>query len=202
MDQSARVQPSLWHCLCGLPFLLIGCGVFGYTLFHGLFHVTDSLTQVVVPGRAELSLQRDTTYTVFLEKQSVVNGRIFSTTQSVDGLACRVTSFQNGAVIPVTTAGSTASYDVNGRSGVSVLRFRTPADGKYLFACDYDPGSSGPEVVLAVGAGVGEGIYRMVLVSLASIFGGAIACTVVVLVVITRRERNKKKIGQSGQAPV
>ncbi len=202
MDQGARIQPSLWHVLWGLPFLLIGCGIFGYTLFHGLFHLTDLLTQVVVPGQAELNLRRDTTYTVFLEKQSVINGRIYSTTQPVDGLACRVTSLQGGAAIPVTTPGSAASYDVNGRSGESVLEFHTPADGKYLFACDYGPGSSGPEAVLAVGAGVGESIYRTVFVSLASIFGSAIACIIVVLVVITWRDHNKKKIWQSGHAPV
>jgi hypothetical protein len=50
-------RPSLWYCLLGVPFLVGGVGFFLYTLFHELVHMTDSLTQVVVPGRAELSLK-------------------------------------------------------------------------------------------------------------------------------------------------
>jgi hypothetical protein len=40
-----------------VPFLLAGGGFFVYTIFHGLTHLTDSLTQVVVPGKAELHLK-------------------------------------------------------------------------------------------------------------------------------------------------
>jgi len=193
-----RIQPSLWHCLWGLPFLLIGGGFFIYTIFHGLGHVTDSLTQVVVPGRAELNLQRGQRYTVFLEEQSVMNGMIYSTTQSVQGLQCRVHSIPKGAAIAMERSSTSTSYTLNGRSGHSVLEFPIQEDGKYEFACDYGENFKGSEVVVAVGSGVGEAIVRTVAGALGAFFGGVGGCVIVVLVVVMRREREKKKIAQSG----
>ena len=57
-------------------FEVLGIGVFLYALIHGIFHITDSLTQVIVPGNAELPLKKRLTYTVFLQEESVVNGKI------------------------------------------------------------------------------------------------------------------------------
>jgi hypothetical protein len=64
--------------------LLIGGGLFFYMLFHGIMHVTDSLTQVVAPGKAELDLQPGR-YSVFLEEQSTLNGKIYSTSNQLAG---------------------------------------------------------------------------------------------------------------------
>jgi hypothetical protein len=181
-----------------LPFFLIGGGFFVYTLFHGLMHLTDSLTQIVVPGSTELNLKRGR-YSVFLEEQSIVNGKIYSTTQSIDGLTCRVRSVQNGAAVAIEKASMSASYSVNGRSGHSVLEFPIQQGGRYAFACDYGENSKGQEVVMAVGSGVGEAIFRTVLGSLAAFFGGCGAGVIVVLMVVFRREREKKLLRQSGQ---
>jgi hypothetical protein len=182
-----------------LPFLLLGMGLFGYTLFHGITHATDSLTQVVVPGTAELALHRGT-YTVFLEEESEVNGKIYSTTQPVDGLACRVISAQNGSAIAVRRANNSTTYSVGGRSGHSVLEFPINQDGNYTFTCDYGENAPGPEVVVAVGSGVGEAIWRTVLGALAAFFGGGAAGLIPVVIVIIMRERQKKKSIQSFHA--
>jgi hypothetical protein len=176
---------------------LIGGGFFVYTLFHGIMHVTDSLTQVVVPGSADLNLKRGR-YTVFLEEQSTVNGKIYSTTQSIDGLACRVSSVQNRATIPIEKPSGSATYSVSGRSGHSVLEFPIQQDGRYSFACDYGENSKGPEVVVAVGSGVDGAIFHTVLGALAAFFGGIGAGLIVVLVVVLKREREKKRRRQSG----
>jgi hypothetical protein len=200
LNEKIAVRPSLWHCLWGAPFLLIGSGFFIYTLFNGITHATDSLTQVVVPGKAELSLQRGRTYTVFLEERSTVNGKIYSTTESIEGLTCRVNSVKNRASIGIGKSSANTSYEVNGRSGRSVLEFSVPEDGRYAFACDYDEKSTGPEVVVAVGAGAEMRILRTVLVGLGSLFGGCGGCVIVVVFVAIRRERAKKKLWQAGQA--
>ena len=201
MEHGTRVRPSLRQCLWGVPFFLIGIGFFGYTLFHGITHVTDSLTQIVVPGKAELNLKQGR-YSVFLEEESTVNGKIYSTTQSIDGLVCRVSSVQDGATIPIGNSGMSTSYSVNGRSGHSVLEFSIQQNGRYAFACDYGENSKGPEVVVAVGSGVGEAITSTVIGGLGYFFGGIGAGLIVVVLVVIRRERNKKRIWQSGQMVV
>jgi hypothetical protein len=184
-----------------VPFFLIGGGFFGYILIHGIMHATDSLTQIVVPGRAELSLKQGR-YSVFLEEESTVNGKIYSTTQSIAGLECRVTSVQSGAIIPIQKASMNTTYSVNGRSGHSVLEFPIQQDGRYAFACDYGENSKGPEVVVAVGSGVGEAILSTVLGGLGAFFGGIGAGLIVVLVVVLRRERNKNRLRPSGQVQI
>jgi hypothetical protein len=86
----------------GVLLLLIGGGFSACTLFQGIMHVTDSLTQVVVPGRAELNLQQGLNDDVFLEQQSVGSGKVYSTTQSsIVGSECRVKSLQNDTSIAV-----------------------------------------------------------------------------------------------------
>lgn len=198
MEQVTRLRPSFWHFLWGAPFLLIGGGLFFYTLFHGLTHATDSLSQIVAPGRAELELQPGL-YTVFHEEQSTVNGKIYSTTQSVNGLSCRASSVQNGSTVSIQKPTMSTSYSVNGRSGHSVLEFSIQQAGKYAFACDYGEGAKGPEVVVAVGSGVGGAITRTVVGGLAAFFGGIGAALAVVFVVVMMREREKKRLWQSTQ---
>lgn len=181
----------MWYCLLGLPLLVGGIGFFLYTLFHEFVHMTDSLTQVVVPGRVELTLKGDEEYTIFLERQSVVNGMVY-VTESVNGLQCRVQSMEAGRSVAVTTS-TGASYSLGSRSGQSILAFRTPQDGRYELACDYD-GSSGPKAVLAVGTGIVSGIVRTVLVSILSMFVGIGGCVAVVLTVILKRRRPGERI--------
>ena len=201
MDQIERIRPSLWHCLWALPFFLVGGGFFFYTIFHEVMHTTDSLTQIVVPGSTELNLQPGQ-YSVFLEEQSVMNGKIYSTTQSIDGLACRVSSVQSGASIAIQKASMNTSYSVNGRSGHSVLEFPIQQAGRYRFACDYGEGSTGSEVMVAVGAGVGEAIFGTVLTGLAAFFGGGGGGLAVILFVVIKRGREKKRLRQAGQLQI
>lgn len=201
MDSFTRIRPSLWHLLWGVPFFLAGGGFFVYTLFHELSHITDSLTQVVVPGSAELHLKPGT-YTVFLEEESVVNGKIYSTTESVSGLSCRVTSVESGAATLLAKPSMDTSYTLGGRSGHSVLEFPIHQAGRYTFACDYGDNPKGAEVVVAVGSGVGEALFLTVAEALTAFFGGGGAGLMVVVIVIVMRERAKNRLRQAGQAQI
>jgi hypothetical protein len=194
-----QIRLSLWSCLWAAPFFLVACGLFAYALIVGFSHLTDSLTQVVVPGKASLNLQHGRTYQVFLEDQSVVNGEIYSSNQPVEGLVCRVNSVQDGSEVALRSSSSNTSYSVNGRSGHSVLEFLIQKDGEYDFACDYGQRAGGPRVVVAVGSVVGEKISRMVFSGLVELFGGIAAGLLVIDFVVVRRVRAKKRLWQSSQ---
>jgi hypothetical protein len=73
-------------------------------------------------------------------------------------------------------------------------------EGQYHFACTYASGSRGPEVVLAVSSGVGEGIMNTVLKSLGAMFGGGALAATVFFTVFFLRERSKKRTANSMQA--
>lgn len=200
LNQPAQIRTSLWHCLWGVVFILVGAGFFSYALVHGLMHVTDSLAQVIVPGSAELNLQPGQ-YSVFLEEQSTVNGNIYSTTESISGLSCRIHAVPNGPPIPMATSRANVTYSVNDRSGRSVLEFPIEHAGRYVFACDYGASPRGPDTVVAVGSGVGAAIARTVLEGLGAMFGGGAVGVIMILVVVFKREREKKRLLSSGTHP-
>jgi len=199
MDGSPNPGPGRAYYLLPLIFVLAGAAIFGVVLWQGLFHLTGLLVQVVAPGEAELSLVHGQTYTVFLEQQSVVNGRIYATGE-VNGLKCTLNTAR-GEIVPLRQPGMTTSYRMAGRSGRSALEFEVPEDGTYKFACRYE-NASGPETVLAVGSGVGARIARTVLTSLAAIFGGVIAGAVAFLGIFFLRRKAGEHAALPGQAAV
>ena len=200
MEDNPAIQPSKWYYLIGAAVIAAGVSLFLYTLLHGIFHITDNLTQVVVPGEKDLTLQPKLKYSIFLEDQSVVDGRIYSTTENLSGLTCHVSSLTSGTKIDLHRSGISTSYNVNGRSGRSVLEFVTQEGGEHRVACDYGEGKQGPQVVLAVGSGVGEKIFSMVFVCLGEMFGGGALGAAIILTVFFKREGSKKTIGATTAA--
>ena len=202
MNDVAPIRPSWWYCLLGLPLCLAGFGGFGYILFHNIMHITDSLVQVVAPGHADLWLKQNTTYTVFLERQSLVNGKIYSVDESISGLMCVASSPTGDVHIPLSRPSFFTSYDVNGRSGRSILQFQTVQSGSYRFSCEYAEGSNGPEVVLAVGAGVGQAMLSTAIKSLSFLAGGMGLAGIVFVVVFFTREASKRRVSRVSQLSV
>jgi hypothetical protein len=91
MTQPPAKFPYWWYA--GPALLAIASGaLFIFFLFDGLSHTTDNLVQVVVPGSSDLFLQKRGDYTVFLEEQSSAGGKIYSTTQPITGLSCKLSA--------------------------------------------------------------------------------------------------------------
>lgn len=195
MNEDRIVRPSQWYYALGVAVILAGLSLFAYALFHGIDHVTDGLTQIVVPGEKDLTLMPRLKYTIFLETESVVDGRIYSTTESISGLTCEVTSETSGDEIETRLPTMDTTYSLSGRSGRSVFEFVTGEGGDYRVACGYGEGSQGPQTVVAVGSGMGENIFSTVMKSTLSFFGGCILGGAIILRVLILRDRAKKKLG-------
>jgi hypothetical protein len=198
MNGTTPIHPPASYYWFAAPFLLLGIGLFIHTVLDGIVHVTDSLTQLVVPGSADLNLKKSLSYTVFLEQESVVNGKIYLTPGSGSGLTCSAKSKSTGDTIGMRRAQSTVTYNLDGRSGRSVLSFAVPEDGEYEFGCKYSEGTTGPETVVAVGAGVGTKIVRLVFPALAEMLGGTVLALLVFLSVFFKRERAQKLLRSQG----
>jgi len=171
MDQSP--DRAGWYLALGVAAILAGVGLFVYTLVGGILHVTDGLRQVVVPGEADLHLQANVKYTVFLERESVVNGRIFSDRENLNGLSCHLWP-GSGAEVALQRPRVNLTYNVNGRSGRSLLEFTPQSRGVHHLVCGFDEGNQTSQAVLAVGRGVGNKLVSLMARCLATLFGGGI----------------------------
>jgi len=199
MNNNPNADSSGWYFGLGIAAMLAGVGLFVYFLLTGIFHITDNLTQVVVPGEADLTLQANLKYRVFLEQQSVVNGQIFSVTQSLSGLTCHIRDGSAGTELPIGPSKSSLTYNVNGRSGRSVLEFTPQAAGTYHLACAYEEGKEGPKAVLAVGADFGKKLGSTLVNCFASMFGGGILGAAFLIFAYRIRQRAKQQVLPASQ---
>jgi hypothetical protein len=188
MSNSVKAPSALWYVL-GAALIAAGVGIFAVVLWQGITHIADGLTQVVVPGSVDLKLHKPGEYTIFLERESVVNGRIYSLSGALSGLECKVHSKETGDSIPLRRPSMSTTYTVGGRSGESVLAFRIDRPGSYEISCGYDEGYIGPEAVVAVGSEVGSGIFRTIGYCVLAMFGGfGLGLTVIIVTAVKRQK--------------
>jgi hypothetical protein len=145
-----------------------------------LLGLADDMDRVVVPGSASLELPESGGYTIFYEYRSEVNGREFRTSESVPELDVTVTHAETGQPVQVRPPIASTSYDVRGYAGEAYLTFDIDQPGAYELVADYPSGLDGPEVVLAVGQGIGRDITLGVGMAFGAI---AIFCGTTLLVI-------------------
>ena len=199
MNNDQTMDASKWFYGVGIAVILAGVGFFVYFLLNGLLHLTDNLTQIVVPGEADLTLQSNLKYTVFLEEQSIADGKIVSVHRNLEGLTCRLREQSTGANLALRSSQSSQTYNINGRSGRSVLEFQSRAAGAYHLACAYEDGKQEPQTVLAVGAGFSQGLISLLARCFLSIFGGAILGASFIILADRIRQRAKLQRRQMSQ---
>jgi len=196
-----RIYPSRWfYALAALVFIggWVGLGVI---LFMRLRGTERRLQQVVVPGRAEITLPDVGNYTVFYEYKSVVGSKIYSTAPELSGLECTVISKATGAKVPLSVAAMTSSYEFGSRAGTSVFDFNIHDPGAYELSAAYSEGHAGPEVVLAVGHDFLASLLITVFGSLAIVFGSMIVSTLIAIVTAVKRSNAKKRLHNSPRTP-
>lgn len=148
----------LWYLLAAVVFIAGFAGM-GTVLFNSLASLGDGLVQIVVPGEKKLVLEAGR-HTIFHERQSTVDGRIFNV-ENIAGLGVDLTSAA-GDPIALSPA-SAGTYQFGGRSGSAVLQFDIEQPGEYLLSAAYREGASGPQTVLAVGKGFVGGLVTTIL---------------------------------------
>ena len=191
MPEVTPIRPSALYYWLMVPIFVGGIGLCIYEISHGLMHVADSLTRVVVPGQTTLNLERGKSYTVFYESHTTVDGKLYSTHQSVSGLECHVKSVNDGQEAAISPTSNPTQYRIGGRSGRSILEFSAPRDGPYDFSCAYASGTRGTNVVLAVGAGFGARMFRAILVIFAGPLLGGLLSMAVFFWIYIRRDNAK-----------
>ena len=207
---SQTIKPSRWYYGLALLVVLVGvpCCVllpFMYLNFTGL---PDSLTQVVVPGKRDITLSEPGTYIIYYESKTVVGNKVYSTpsskerviseTRTLSGLECTLISKVTGSPVAISPASRPTGYVVRGvrgrRSGVSVLEFTIAQPGTYEFSAAYAEGRAGPEVVLAIGRDIRWKQTGAVL-GMMMLFVGSVAIAILIAAVtFIKRQKAKKQL--------
>lgn len=182
-----------WY-LVAVLVALAGLVVAGLVVWRTLSEAGADIQRLVVPGQAELVLDPPGTYTIYYEHRSVVDGRVFATAGTdVSALQVSVEEVATGEGVSLTPPSGNVQYEFGAHAGRAVFNFPVEEPGGYLISAGYPEGSAGPEVVLAVGQGVGRRIATGLLAGIGIpfvAFGLAVAIAVVTYV---RRRRAKAR---------
>jgi hypothetical protein len=200
--KSRLIEPSLWYCLIGLPFLVLGGLGYHFALLRGTQRAVDSFTQLVIPGQVEVSLRQGQKLTFFFENGSIESGVPYSSPASLDGLRCDLREPSVRVPFHTYVPNPSSTYDFYGRSGYSVLEFMAPGDGLYLVTCTSPSAEDGHKAVLELGVGVLERFSRVIFECRLALGAGVAAALLPFLVVIFKRDRSRRAIRAAGLQPV
>jgi len=206
-----KIKPSGWYYGLAALTLVLGCLIATAIVYRGTravpasiaeAHDLSRLTQVVIPGSADLTLSRTGAYAVYYEYHSVVDGVEHISSETPPTLECSLALKAAGRETPVvpdfveTNRYSARMGKGKGmRAGVLIMSTTVDEPGDYTFSCRYPNGREQPEIVLAVGQnilwediGILMGTAGSVLGGLAILGGsGVVAIVIAVVVAIKRR---------------
>jgi hypothetical protein len=181
------MRSPLWFVVAAV-IAVAGFVAAGLFMWPRLGSVDAGMIRVVVPGNGTLELDKPGTYTIFHEKQSVVDGRFYAS-DSVAGLRVDVVAAATGARVRLEPSTDT-SYSIGSRKGVSLLDFNVDQPGRYRLTASMANG----EAVLAIGQGMVSGIFALVGGTIAIAFAGLALAGIIVAFVIWQRMKAPAEI--------
>src|SRR5262249_16104346 len=179
------MKSPLWFVVAG-AIAVAGFIVAGLYLWPRLGSVDAGMIRVVVPGSAAIVLDKPGTYTIFHEKQSVVDGRYASDT--VAGLRVELVAQATGAPVHLLRPTNSTRYSMGGRQGASIFVFTVAQPGRYRLETDM----TGGQAVLAIGQGTAWATFTLVSGAIAIAFAGLAIAGIIVALVIWQRMRAPK----------
>ena len=162
-------------------------------------NLIDDLTpgiQVIMPGTHEIQLSEAGNYSIFYEYRSVIDNRVFASGPSFSGMSVELESKEGLAAVDLSRPTGSTTYETGGRAGVSILKFKIDKPGSYVVAGQYGQGSSGPDVVFAIGKFSILGLLALIAAVLGSFFGGIAIGAVIIIVTISKRRKPKPTIAR------
>jgi hypothetical protein len=155
-------KPTRWYYLFALLLPVLACGVTAILIYRSVPTLPgaletigiNNLTQVVVPGSAEINFPKSGAYAVYYEYRSVINGVNYVRDKFPLRMRCQLTSKATGEEIELASPQAEGHIYVTQnqeRAGVFFKSISINKPGVHTFSCRYADGRSNPQIVLAVG---------------------------------------------------
>jgi len=142
--------PGRSHYVIGITVLVVGLVLFAILLRTPGKAVPPEI-QIVVPGSRDLYLPEVGKHTIFYEYLSIIDGKTYSTGESLSPMLAGLQSRQYYKIFELSTPSRRMNYEAGGRAGVSLFEFEIEASGNYFLFAEYEGDVSGPDVVFAIG---------------------------------------------------
>ena len=179
-----------WFVAAAIILLVVGIAGFVYLLFTGIAGIGEELITITAPGRYDVSLSQKGTYTVFREFRNAEN----SGQAELPGnfrLTLQVTG-PGGEDIQARLTSANQTYNISGRSGVSIMEFTVQTPGEYKIEASL--GNDHPDASMTLT--VIQGFLNKILVTIAKsggvLLAGLLGCALVVVAAVVLRKPQKK----------
>ena len=157
-----KIKLNFWAYGFAALALILGCSLTMMIVYQSFPNIPgaleervniDNLTQVIVPGSADINFAKPGAYAVYYEYRSVVNGVKYETGRQPPSLECNLTSKKTGANVTAVSdfvESNTYGSKDQERVGVLIMSITIDDPGIYTFACQYRDGRTQPEIMAAV----------------------------------------------------
>jgi hypothetical protein len=206
-----KLKPTRWYYGLALLIPILACGLTALLIYRnvpklpGALEATgiNNLTQVVVPGSAEIFFPKAGAYAVYYEYRSAINGVNYVREKYPPRLNCQLKSKATGvdvALAPDYVEGNVYSTQNQERVGVLIKSISIDQPGTYIFSCQYRDGSTQSEIVLAVGPNIVWEFFNIAVKPVAAIicggfvFVGSLGISILIIGIVAFKRNQSKKI--------
>jgi len=194
----SKQKPSRWYYVLALLIPFIACVGTALLVYPNVPELpgaleavgVKNLTQVVVPGSADVSFPQKGAYAVYYEYRSVIDGVSYARDESPPIMRCQLMSKATGEAIklePTNVKGNVYVTHNPNRAGVMYKQIVIDQPGTYTFSCQYTDGATIPKSVMAVGPNIVWGFFNIAAKPIAAFLCGTIAfvlsCGISILII-------------------
>jgi len=194
-----KLKPTRWYYVLALFFPIFACLGTALIVYPNVPKLPgalegmgiNDLTQVIVPGSAEVYFPKTGGYAVYYEYRSVIEGVSYVREKYPPNMNCQLTSKATGtnvALVDDYVEGNAYVTQDQERASVLIKSIIIREPGVYIFSCQYPDVRSFPQIVLAVGPNIGWEFLNIAAKPVAAIICGAFvfmgACGISILIVL------------------
>jgi hypothetical protein len=181
-----KQKPSRWFYVLAifLPiFACLGTVLLVYPIVPELPGALEAvgvknLTQVVIPGSADVFFPKKGAYAVYYEYRSVIDGVSYARDEYPPIMRCQLRSKATGEAVrlaPSNVKGNVYTTHYPERAGVMYKQISIDQPGTYTFSCQYTDGTTIPKSVMTVGPNIVWEFFNIAIKPIAAILCGTFA---------------------------